>query len=44
MPMDTKERDYFMKCHDNINLQRFHLGDYKEQTEIMFIELEKEVD
>lgn len=39
--MDSKERTYMIKCHDHINLQRFDLEDYKNQKEIMFIELEK---
>ncbi|MHA0857282.1 linear amide C-N hydrolase [Paenibacillus sp. CMAA1364] len=41
--MDTKSKGYFVKCHDNINLQAFYLDDYKDNKEILFIELEKQM-
>nr|WP_300004073.1 choloylglycine hydrolase family protein [Tissierella sp.] len=39
--MDTKEGVYFIKYHDNINLQSFSLDDYKDEQAIKFIEIEK---
>lgn len=41
--MDTKEQAYFIKCHDNINIQSFYLKDYKDETDIKFIDLKKEM-
>ena len=41
--MDTKERVYFIKCHENLSLQAFKLDDYKDEKEIRFIELIKEM-
>ena len=42
--MDTKEGAYFIKCHENINIQSFHLEDFKNEKDIKFIELEKSMD
>lgn len=39
--MDTNKKAYFIKYHDNINLQPFYLDDYKDNTEIQFIKIEK---
>ncbi len=39
--MDTKTLSYFIKCHENINLQKFSLDDFKEEEEITFTSLEK---
>ncbi len=39
--MDTKTLTYLIKCHENINLQRFRLDDFSEGKEIKFITLEK---
>lgn len=39
--MDTHKKAYFVKCHDNINIQPFYLDDYKNEKEIKFIELKK---
>lgn len=39
--MDTKEGVYYIKTHDNINLQSFRLDDYKDEGEIKVIEIEK---
>ncbi|UJF15841.1 linear amide C-N hydrolase [Jeotgalibaca sp. MA1X17-3] len=41
--MDTNKQAYYIKCHDNINLQSFYLDDYKNNNEITFIPLEKEM-
>lgn len=41
--MDTKDKGYFIKHHDNINIQSFYLDDYKDETEITFINIEKEM-
>ncbi len=41
--MDTKKQAYFIKCHDNINIQSFYLKDYKDEKDIKFIELKKEM-
>lgn len=41
--MDTDKHAYYIKCHDNINLQSFYLEDYKNNKEVMFIPLEKEM-
>ena len=41
--MDTKKQAYFIKCHDNINIQSFYLSDYKDEKDIKFIDLEKEI-
>lgn len=39
--MDTKNMTYFIKAHNNINIQRFNLEDYKSQDEIKFIKVKK---
>lgn len=39
--MDTKKKAYFIKCHENINIQGFNLEDFREEKNIKFIELEK---
>src|SRR5699024_6388945 len=42
--MDTNKKAYFVKCHDNINLQSFYLEDFSDKQEITFVELKKEMD
>lgn len=42
--MDTKKLSYHIKTHTNINLQNFYLDDFKELTEIQFIDLEKSME
>ena len=39
--MDTKDKVYYIKCHDNITIQSFYLEDYKHNKEITFIDIEK---
>lgn len=39
--MDTKEGAYFIKHHDNINLQSFYLDDFKDEKEIKIVEIKK---
>lgn len=39
--MDTGQLSYHIKCHTNINLQNFYLEDFKDETEVKFIELNK---
>lgn len=39
--MDTQRLSYHIKTHTNINLQSFYLDDFKDETTIQFIELEK---
>lgn len=39
--MDTNCKSYHIKTHTNINLQNFYLEDFKEETDIKFIELNK---
>lgn len=41
--MDTDKKAYYIKCHDNINIQSFYLKDYKNKKEIAFIPVEKEM-
>ncbi len=41
--MDTDERSYSIKCHNNINLQNYKLEEFKDEKNIKFIELEKEM-
>lgn len=41
--MDTKEKVYFIKCHENINIQKFYLEDYKDKKDTKFIKLEKKM-
>lgn len=41
--MDTQTLSYHIKTHNNINLQSFSLADFKDEREIRFIELEKEM-
>ncbi len=42
--MDTKNLTYFIKCHENINLQAFQLDHFKDEKEIQFIPLKKTMD
>lgn len=42
--MDTKEKAYYIKCHENINIQSFKLDDYKDEKNIKFIILDKSMD
>lgn len=39
--MDTEKKGYFVKCHDNINVQAFYLDDYQDEKDIVYIDLEK---
>lgn len=39
--MDTKKKAYFIKFHDNINIQPFYLDDYKDEKEAVFLNIEK---
>lgn len=39
--MDTKEKAYFVKCHDNINIQSFYIDDYKDEKDIKMLEVKK---
>lgn len=39
--MDTKRKAYYIKTHNNINIQSFFLEDYKDEKNIKFIKLEK---
>lgn len=41
--MDTNKLAYFVKCHDNINLQSFYLADFQDKKEVTFVELKKEM-
>ena len=41
--MDTKKKAYFVKCHNNIDLQAFYLDDFQEKKEITFVEWKKEM-
>ena len=42
--MDSKKQAYFVKCHDNIDIQSFYLDDYKDVKQVKFLELKKEMD
>lgn len=42
--MDTKKKAYFVKCHDNINIQAFYLDDYRDETEVQHIPLIKHME
>lgn len=42
--MDTNKLSYHIKSHTNINLQNYYLKDFKDETEIQFIELDKSMD
>lgn len=42
--MDTKEKGYFIKCHHNINIEKFYLDDFKNEKDIKFIELKKSME
>ncbi len=42
--MDTKKKAYFVKHHDNINIQSFHLDDYQDEKEIVYVDIQKEMD
>ena len=39
--MDTKNMTYFIKAHNNMNIQKFNLEDYKSQDEVKFIKVKK---
>ncbi len=41
--MDTTKRSYHIKTHTNIDLQSFYLEDFKDETEVQFIELDKKM-
>lgn len=42
--MDTEKLSYFIKCHTNINIQKFSLNEFKDERDINFIELKKVID
>lgn len=42
--MDTEKLSYFIKCHTNINIQKFCLEDFKNKIGVQFIELNKVMD
>ncbi len=42
--MDTNKKAYFIKCHENINIQSFYIDDFKNETYIKFIDLKKDMD
>lgn len=42
--MDTKKKAYYIKFHDNINIQPFYLDDYKDEKDVCFIGLKKTMD
>lgn len=42
--MDTKEKAYFVKYHDNINIQSFYMNDLKDLTEITNLDVQKEME
>lgn len=42
--MDTEKLSYFIKCHTNINIQKFCLEDFKNKTGVEFVELNKVMD
>lgn len=39
--MDSGQLTYHIKCHTNIDLQSFHLNDFKDEKNIQFVELDK---
>lgn len=41
--MDTEKKAYYVKCHDNINLQTFSLSDFEDKEDTIFVELQKEM-
>lgn len=41
--MDTKNKGYFIKYHDNINIQSFYLDEYKDKTTVTVLEVQKEM-
>lgn len=41
--MDSKEKAYFVKCHDNINIQSYYLADYKEEEGVKFLDVRKDM-
>lgn len=41
--MDTEKKSYHIKCHNNINIQSFHIDDFKNDNEVKFTELEKHI-
>ncbi len=41
--MDTQKKAYFIKHHNNINIQSFYLDDYKDVKELTFIDIQKEM-
>lgn len=41
--MDTTKLSYHIKAHTNIDLQNFYLEDFKDETEVQFIELDKKM-
>lgn len=41
--METENKAYHIKTHRNINLQSFYLNDFKDKTDITFVELKKEM-
>lgn len=41
--MDTEKKAYFIKCHDNINIQPFYMDTYKDEKDIVYIDLVKQM-
>lgn len=41
--MDTKNKIYYVKYHDNINIQSFKIDDYKDKTEMTKLDVKKEM-
>lgn len=42
--IDSKEKRYFIKNHENTNIQSFGLEEYRDEDEIRFIDLKKTMD
>lgn len=42
--MDTERKAYFIKCHDNITIQPFYMDTYQDETDIVYVDLEKHMD
>lgn len=39
--MDTKSKGYFVKTNGSLSIQPFYMNDYKDEQDIVFLELEK---
>ena len=42
--MDTKDKVYYIKCHDNINIQSFKIDDYTNKTELTLLDVKKKME